>query len=39
MDNLFVGPFKKYLREFYEYKINLGYVYDSEKNKLKDFDK
>lgn len=39
MNNLFIGPFKNYLTEFYEYKTNLEYVYDSEKNKLKDFDK
>ena len=36
---VFIGPFKKYLTEFYEYKINLGYVYNSQKDKLKCFDK
>ena len=39
MNDLFIGPFKKVLTEFYEYKINLGYVYSSEKENLKDFDK
>lgn len=37
-ENFFVGPFKDDLFEYYQHKINLGYAFESEKNKLKAFD-
>ena len=39
MNNLFIGPFKDDIFEYYQYKINLGYNFKSELNKLKVFDK
>lgn len=38
MNNFFKGPFKDILYSYYQYKINLGYDFESEKSKLKDFD-
>lgn len=39
MNNLFFGPFKDEIFEYYQYKINLGYTFKSDLNKLKVFDK
>lgn len=38
MNNIFNGPFKEYLQAYYQYKVNLGYKFDSEKVKLIAFD-
>ncbi len=37
-NNIFNGPFKDYLYQYYEYKIKLGYNYYSQKSKLVVFD-
>ena len=39
MNNYFFGPFKNQLDSYYQYKVNLGYKFESEINKLMNFDK
>ena len=39
MNNFFIGPFKKSLFEYYQYKVSLGYIFEGAKNRLKIFDK
>ncbi len=38
-NNIFIGPFKNELFDYYNYKINLGYSFKYQLNKLKFFDK
>ena len=37
-NNLFIGPFKDDLQEFYNFKVNSGYKYERDKVTLKLFD-
>ena len=38
MNKYFNGPFSEYLNSFCDYKISLGYKFESGKDKLKSFD-